>query len=147
MRARGRSGRAARDPARAGPGTVAEAGVAARVGGGAGMVGFFLRADTAVIREAKARGLVCVPGGATPTEASAALAAGADGLKMFPAEGLPPGALKAWRAVLPRDALVFAVGGIRPDNIGTYLSAGASGLGPVSNLYPPVAHTEDVRRA
>ena len=58
--------------------------------------------DTAVIREAKRQGMVCVPGVATPTEAFAALAAGADGLKMFPAEQLPPSALKAWRAVLPR---------------------------------------------
>jgi len=56
-----------------------------------------------VIREAKRQGLVCVPGVATPTEAFAALAAGADGLKMFPrrsavtwgVEGVARGALRA----------------------------------------------------
>jgi 2-dehydro-3-deoxyphosphogalactonate aldolase len=87
-----------------------------------------------------------VPGVATPTEAFAALAAGADGLKMFPAEALPPGALKAWRAVLPRDALVFAVGGIRPDNMAPYWTAGATGFGTGSNLYAG-ARAENVRAA
>ena len=77
----------------------------------------------------------------------AALAAGADGLKMFPAEALPPGALKAWRAVLPRDALVFAVGGVRPDNMAPYWAAGATGFGTGSNLYTPGARAEDVRAA
>jgi hypothetical protein len=72
--------------------------------------------DVASVREAKRRGLVCLPGVATPTEAFAALDAGADGLKMFPAEQLSPAVLKAWRAVLPRGTLVFPVGGIRPDN-------------------------------
>ena len=104
-------------------------------------------ADVAVIREAKGLGMVCIPGVATPTEAFAALAAGADGLKMFPAEALPPGALKAWRAVLPRDALVFAVGGIRPDNMAPYWSAGASGFGTGSNLYAPGAPAAKVREA
>ena len=103
--------------------------------------------DTGVIREAKRQGLVCVPGVATPTEAFAALNAGADGLKMFPADALPPGALKAWRAVLPREALVFAVGGIRPDNMAPYWSAGASGFGTGSNLYAPGAGPDAVRAA
>ena len=102
-------------------------------------------ADVAVIREAKRQGLICVPGVATPTEAFAALAAGADGLKMFPADQLPPGALKAWRAVLPRDALVFPVSGIRPDNMAPYWAAGASGFGTGSNLYRPGANADDVR--
>ena len=101
--------------------------------------------DTAVIRAAKKQGRVCVPGVATPTEAFAALAAGADGLKMFPAEGLPPGALKAWRAVLPRETLVFAVGGMRPDNLAPYWLAGANGFGTGSNLYAPGADPARVR--
>ena len=66
---------------------------------------------------------------------------------MFPAEALPPAALKAWRAVLPRDALVFAVGGIRPDNMAPYWSAGASGFGTGSNLYSPGAPAAKVREA
>ena len=103
-----------------GAGTVIDVADVARVRAAGGKVVVMPHADTAVVREAKAQGMVCVPGVATPTEAFAALAAGADGLKMFPAEALPPGALKAWRAVLPRESLVFAVGGIRPDNMAPY---------------------------
>lgn len=102
-------------------------------------------ADTDVIRAAKAIGLVCVPGVATPTEAFAALAAGADALKMFPAEGLPPGVLRAWRAVLPRSTLVLAVGGMRPDNLEPYWIAGASGFGTGASLYQPGASVGVVR--
>ena len=130
-----------------GAGTVLAVADVARVREAGGNVVVMPHADTAVVREAKAQGMVCVPGVATPTEAFAALAAGADGLKMFPAEGLPPGALKAWRAVLPRDALVFAVGGIRPDNMGPYWAAGATGFGTGSNLYAPGAPAENVRAA
>ena len=104
-------------------------------------------ADVAVIREAKRLGLACVPGVATPTEAFAALKAGADGLKLFPADQLPAPALKAWRAVLPPETLVFAVGGIRPDNMGPYWSAGANGFGTGSNLYQPGATGDQVRSA
>jgi len=130
-----------------GAGTVIDVADVARVRDAGGNVVVMPHADAAVIREAKARGLICVPGVGTPTEAFAALAAGADGLKMFPAEALPPGALKAWRAVLPREALVFAVGGIRPDNMAPYWSAGASGFGTGSNLYAPGARVETVRAA
>ena len=130
-----------------GAGTVLAVADVARVRDAGGKVVVMPHADAAVIREAKGMGMVCVPGVATPTEAFAALAAGADGLKMFPAEALPPGALKAWRVVLPRDALVFAVGGIRPDNMGAYWSAGASGFGTGSNLYAPGARAENVRAA
>ena len=130
-----------------GAGTVLAVADVARVRDAGGKVVVMPHADTAVIREAKALGLVCVPGVGTPTEAFAALAAGADGLKMFPAEALPPGALKAWRAVLPRDALVFAVGGIRPDNMAPYWAAGATGFGTGSNLYAPGARVENVRAA
>ena len=122
-----------------GAGTVIDVADVARVRAAGGRVIVMPHADTAVIRAAKAQDMLCVPGVATPTEAFAALAAGADGLKMFPAEGIPPAALKAWRAVLPRGALVFAVGGMRPDNLGDYWAAGASGFGTGSNLYKPGA--------
>ena len=122
-----------------GAGTVIDVADVARVREAGGRVIVMPHADTAVIRAAKAQDMLCVPGVATPTEAFAALAAGADGLKMFPAEGIPPAALKAWRAVLPRGALVFAVGGMRPDNLGDYWAAGASGFGTGSNLYKPGA--------
>jgi 2-dehydro-3-deoxyphosphogalactonate aldolase len=101
--------------------------------------------DVAIVREAKRLGLVCLPGVATPTEAFAALAAGADGLKLFPAEQLSPAVVKAWRAVLPRDTLVFPVGGIRPDNMAPFWAAGANGFGTGSNLYQPGAAPDAVR--
>ena len=120
-----------------GAGTVLDPADVARVAAAGGRLVVMPHADARVIAEAKRLGLVCLPGVATPTEAFAALAAGADGLKMFPAEALPPAALKAWRAVLPRDTLVFAVGGMRPDTLRGYWDAGASGFGTGSNLYKP----------
>jgi 2-dehydro-3-deoxyphosphogalactonate aldolase len=93
--------------------------------------------DPAVIRAAKQADLLCVPGVATPTEAFAALASGADGLKMFPAELLPPIALSAWRAVLPVGTSLLPVGGITPDKIAVYRRAGAAGFGLGSALYKP----------
>jgi 2-dehydro-3-deoxyphosphogalactonate aldolase len=103
-------------------------------------------ADLAVVRAAKAAGMICVPGVATPTEAFAALAAGSDGLKMFPAESMPPPVLKAWRAVLPKGTLVFPVGGIKPDSMAPYWAAGATGFGTGSNLYAPGADPAAVRK-
>ncbi len=128
-----------------GAGTVLAVADVARVREAGGRVIVMPHADEAVIREAKALGMLCVPGVATPTEAFAALAAGADGLKMFPAESLPPGALKAWRAVLPAATLVFAVGGMKPDNLEPYWRAGASGFGTGGNLYQPGTPPDQVR--
>jgi len=130
-----------------GAGTVIDPADVARVKDAGGKVIVMPHADVAVIREAKRLGLLCIPGVATPTEAFAALAAGADGLKMFPAEALPPAALKAWRAVLPRDTLVFAVGGMKPDNLAPYWEAGADGFGTGSNLYKPGTSVDAVREA
>ena len=93
--------------------------------------------DAAVIGAARARSLYCAPGVATPTEAIAALAAGADALKLFPAEMLTPAVLKALRAVLPADTLMLPVGGITPHNLAPYVDAGASGFGLGSALYKP----------
>ena len=130
-----------------GAGTVLEVADVGRVADAGGRLIVMPHADIAVVREAKRRGLVCLPGVATPTEAFAALAAGADGLKMFPAEQLSPATLKAWRAVLPTDALVFPVGGIRPDNMASYWNNGADGFGTGSNLYRPGASIDAVRGA
>jgi len=130
-----------------GAGTVIKVDDVARVRAAGGQLIVMPHADPDVIRAAKAQGMMCVPGVATPTEAFAALAAGADGLKMFPAEALPPGALKAWRAVLPADTLVFAVGGMKPDNLAPYWAAGASGFGTGSNLYQPGMAAGIVREA
>ena len=93
--------------------------------------------DAAVIARCKARGLLSMPGVATPSEGFAALAAGADALKLFPAEMLGPPVLKAWRAVLPRSLPLFAVGGVGEHNIVAYKTAGAAGVGTGSSLYAP----------
>ena len=128
-----------------GAGTVIDTADVARVRDAGGQLIVMPHADTAVVREAKRCGLVCMPGVATPTEAFAALAAGADGLKMFPAEAMVPSALRAWRAVLPKSTLVFAVGGIRPDNMAPWWAEGANGFGTGSNLYKPGAGAAHVR--
>ncbi|GAA0661943.1 2-dehydro-3-deoxyphosphogalactonate aldolase [Sphingomonas insulae] len=88
-----------------------------------------------VIAAAVARGLISLPGYYTPSEAFAALAAGAHGLKLFPAEGAAPAFLKAQRAVLPKATKILAVGGITPDTMAAWSAAGADGFGLGSNLY------------
>jgi 2-dehydro-3-deoxyphosphogalactonate aldolase len=98
----------------------------------------------AVIAAAKAHGLVALPGVATPTEAFTALAAGADGLKMFPGELLPPAAVKAWRAVMPKGTLLIPTGGVTPDNVRAYREAGADAFGVGSALYKPSMSREEL---
>ncbi len=90
-----------------------------------------------VIAASAAAGLVSSPGYFTPSEAFAAIRAGAHTLKLFPAEGASPAVLKAHLAVLPKDIPVMAVGGIKPDNMGPWLDAGAAGFGLGSGLYKP----------
>jgi 2-dehydro-3-deoxyphosphogalactonate aldolase len=129
-----------------GAGTVLAVEDVARVREAGGRLIVMPHGDVAIVREAKQQGMICVPGVATPTEAFAALAAGADALKMFPADQLPPGALKAWRAVLPSGTLVFPVSGIKPDNMAPYWAAGADGFGTGSNLFSPGAPVDAIRR-
>lgn len=93
--------------------------------------------NPAVVAQALALNMVVLPGVATPTEAFAALDAGAHGLKLFPAEMISPATVKALRAVLPKTAALMPVGGITPDNMATYRAAGASGFGLGSALYAP----------
>jgi 2-dehydro-3-deoxyphosphogalactonate aldolase len=90
-----------------------------------------------VIAAAADAGLVSSPGYFTPSEAYAAIRAGAHALKLFPAEGATPAVLKAQLAVIPRDIPVLAVGGIKPDNMMPWLDAGAAGFGLGSGLYKP----------
>ncbi|WZB63084.1 2-dehydro-3-deoxy-6-phosphogalactonate aldolase [Achromobacter xylosoxidans] len=120
-----------------GAGTVLDPADVARVKDAGGEIIVMPHSDPAVIRATKAAGLASSPGVATPTEAYAALAAGADVLKMFPAEQLGPVVLKAWRAVLRQPVALVPVGGITPDNLSTYAQAGASGFGLGSALYKP----------
>jgi 2-dehydro-3-deoxyphosphogalactonate aldolase len=97
-----------------------------------------------VIAHAKTRGLLSLPAFATPSEAFAAIAAGADGLKLFPAEALAPATLRAMRAVLPKDMPVFPVGGIEPETMLAYVEAGANGFGIGGALYQPGRPIEDI---
>ena len=90
-----------------------------------------------VIAASAAAGLVASPGYFTPSEAFAAIRAGANALKLFPAEGGSPAMLKAQLAVIPKHVPVLAVGGISPTNMGPWLEAGASGFGLGGGLYKP----------
>ncbi len=94
-------------------------------------------ADTAIVRAAKQAGLFAAPGFFNPTEAFALLQAGADALKLFPAEVLGPPMLRAMRAVLPSSAIVIPVGGIGADQVEPWMAAGALGLGVGSSIYKP----------
>jgi 2-dehydro-3-deoxyphosphogalactonate aldolase len=101
--------------------------------------------DAAVMAAAKARGLICAPGIATPSEGFAALKAGADMLKLFPGELLGPAVVKAMRAVFPASTPMVPVGGISPATMPAYLAAGASGFGIGSMLYTPGLSAAEVR--
>jgi 2-dehydro-3-deoxyphosphogalactonate aldolase len=118
-----------------GAGTVLEAPDVTRVKDAGGRLVVAPNFDTDVVRAARAAGLAALPGVMTPSEGFAALKAGADGLKLFPAEIIPPAVFKAWRAVFPADTLLLAVGGVGVDNIRNYADAGASGYGIGSALY------------
>jgi 2-dehydro-3-deoxyphosphogalactonate aldolase len=93
--------------------------------------------DAAVVARTKSRDLVSMPGVGTPSEGFAALAAGADALKLFPAELLAPAVLKAWRSVFPAATPMFAVGGLGAHNLVAFKQAGATGAGIGSSLYTP----------
>jgi 2-dehydro-3-deoxyphosphogalactonate aldolase len=99
-----------------------------------------------VVRLAKSMGMICIPGVATPSEAFAALDAGADALKLFPAEMMPPAVIKALRAVLPKESILFPVGGISLNNMKDYKAAGASGFGIGTSLYKPGMSGNEVGR-
>ena len=101
--------------------------------------------NPAVVAQALALGMVVLPGVATPSEAFAALDAGAHGLKLFPAEMISPATVKALRAVLPQDTALLPVGGITPDNMAAYRTAGANGFGLGSALYAPGRSADQVR--
>lgn len=100
--------------------------------------------DARVAAAATTRGLAYTPGVGTVSEAFAALEAGATALKLFPAEIIPPVAVKAMRAVLPRAAQVLAVGGITPGAMAAYRAAGTDGFGLGSALYKPGMPVDDI---
>jgi len=127
-----------------GAGTVLDAGAVRAVADAGGGLVVAPNTDAQVIREALRLGLACLPGMATPTEAFAALAAGAHGLKLFPAELVTPAVLKAMRAVLPAGTPLLPVGGITPGGMAAYRAAGATGFGIGSALYKPGMSVADV---
>lgn len=129
-----------------GAGTVLDPTAVARLEAAGGELVVMPHGDPAVITAAKAMGLACVPGVATPTEAFAALAARADALKLFPAEILPPAAVKAMLAVLPPGTRLLPVGGIEPASLAAYVAAGASGFGLGSALFKPGMSPAEVSR-
>ena len=120
-----------------GAGTVLRAAEVAEVAAAGGGIIVSPNADPEVIRATVRAGLVSAPGCFTPSEAFAALAAGAHLLKLFPAEAAPPAMVKALRAVLPAGTLLAVVGGITPDRMAAYRAASADGFGLGSALYRP----------
>jgi 2-dehydro-3-deoxyphosphogalactonate aldolase len=127
-----------------GAGTVLEPADVARVKDVGGRLVVAPNFDADVVRAAKAADLAALPGVMTPSEGFAALKAGADGLKLFPAEIIPPSVVRAWRAVFPPGCLLLAVGGVGVDNLQTYADAGASGYGIGSALYRPGRSPADI---
>ncbi|MCB2114735.1 MAG: 2-dehydro-3-deoxy-6-phosphogalactonate aldolase [Rhodobacteraceae bacterium] len=120
-----------------GAGTVLSAEEVAAVRAAGGRLIVSPDTNPAVIRATKAQGLLSYPGAMTPTECFAALAAGADGLKLFPGALIGPAGLRAIRAVLPPGTEVLAVGGAGPENFAAWFAAGASGFGIGTALYQP----------
>jgi 2-dehydro-3-deoxyphosphogalactonate aldolase len=138
------------DRALVGAGTVLDRADVGRVRDAGGRIIVSPDTNIPVIEAAAAAGLVASPGYFTPSEAFAAIRAGATALKLFPAEGATPAVLKAHLAVLPNGLPVMAVGGIKPDNMRPWLDAGATGFGLGGGLYKSgqsAAETFDKARA
>ncbi|WP_426017239.1 2-dehydro-3-deoxy-6-phosphogalactonate aldolase [Brevundimonas sp. DWR2-3-1b1] len=129
-----------------GAGTVLNIAAAREVAQAGGQLIISPNADTDVIRETKTLGLLSLPGFFTPSEAFAALNAGADALKLFPAEIAGPRGLKAVRAVLPAATRVYPVGGVDPDSMAAWLGAGASGFGIGSAVFKPGQTADQIGR-
>jgi len=135
------------DKALVGAGTVTDWEQVTKVADAGGRVIVMPHADERVVEAAKRRNLFVVPGFATPTEAFRMIHAGADAIKLFPAEANPPKVLKALRAVLPKEVPILPVGGITPQNMNEYWIAGADGFGLGSGLYKPGMIVEQVEQS
>jgi 2-dehydro-3-deoxyphosphogalactonate aldolase len=120
-----------------GAGTVLDPADCARIAAAGGRLVVTPHADPEVVRAAKSAGMFAVPGFMTPAEAFALLRAGADALKMFPAEAASPAVLKALLAVLPRGTALLPVGGIDAGNMAPWREAGAAGFGIGGSIYKP----------
>tara|TARA_B110000503_G_scaffold35218_1_gene57584 strand:- start:200 stop:808 length:609 start_codon:yes stop_codon:yes gene_type:complete len=133
------------DNALIGAGTVLSVADVGRVAQAGGKLIVSPNVDQRVIVATKTAGMASWPGVMTPTECFAALKAGADGLKIFPASLIGPDGIKAIRAVLPKGTLVYAVGGAGADNFRIWMDASADGFGIGSALYKPGLSVEDVK--
>lgn len=127
-----------------GAGTVLNVAAVEQVADAGGQLIISPNTNPEVIRATKARGLLSLPGFFTPSEAFAALDAGADALKLFPAEIATPLGLKAVRAVLPAATRVYAVGGVDAQSVARWVAAGASGFGLGSAIFKPGLAPEQV---
>jgi len=128
-----------------GAGTVLSVADVGRVAQAGGKLIVSPNVDQRVIVATKTAGMASWPGVMTPTECFAALKAGADGLKIFPASLIGPDGIKAIRAVLPKGTLVYAVGGAGADNFRIWMDASADGFGIGSALYKPGLSVADVK--
>jgi 2-dehydro-3-deoxyphosphogalactonate aldolase len=125
------------DQALCGAGTVLSPEVVDQVAGVGGKLIVTPNTDIEVISHAVKLGLTVMPGFATPSEAFAAVKAGARSLKLFPAGTFGPGHIKAVRDVLPKDVSVYAVGGVGAANLKPWLDVGVAGIGVGGELYRP----------
>jgi 2-dehydro-3-deoxyphosphogalactonate aldolase len=135
------------DEALIGGGTILDPEDVKRVARAGGRIIVSPSTDTAVIKETWEEGLVSAPGFFTPSEAFAALNAGAHVLKLFPAEAASPAVLKAVKGVLPHEVPLIVVGGVKPDTMRPWLDAGASGFGLGSGLFKPGRSATEVAAA
>ena len=131
------------DKALIGAGTVLKAKQVADVKKAGGRIVVSPDTNPEVIAATAEAGLVSSPGYFTPSDAFAAIRAGATGLKLFPAEGASPAVLRAHLAVIPRDVPIIVVGGVKPDNMRPWTEAGAAGFGLGSGLYRPGQSAEE----
>lgn len=125
------------DQALIGAGTVLDPADIARLASAGGRLMVAPSFNAEVVAAAKQADLIVLPGCLTPSEIFDAIGAGADAVKLFPAEAVPPAMIKAMRAVLPPGLPLIPVGGISADNMGDYLAAGADGFGIGSWIYKP----------
>ncbi|WP_374333909.1 2-dehydro-3-deoxy-6-phosphogalactonate aldolase [Aestuariivirga sp.] len=130
-----------------GAGTVLDTNSVDRVKSAGGQISVSPDCNPAVIARAVEHGMIPLPGVFTPTEAFTAVRAGARHLKLFPAEAASPKTVKAWKAVLPGDVKLYAVGGVTPANMKDWAEAGCAGFGIGSNIYKPGMSADDVGNA
>ena len=130
-----------------GAGTVMDREQVQKVADAGGRIIVMPHADERIVEAARQRNLYAVPGFASATEGIRMIEAGADAIKLFPAEANPPKVLKALRAVLPKEMPVLPVGGITANNMKEYWDAGADGFGLGSALYKPGDTAERVAQS